>query len=278
MQTSKYRFIWGGMLTLVGLALLADNLGWLGDWNAPVWSLLLGAISLIFLVTYISDRRQWWALIPGLAILATAVGVFLAEQDIVEGYVVGTIILAGVGLPFVFIFLTDRRQWWALIPGMTMCGVAVGVALEGANVISDEAVGGVIVGGVALGFLSIYVADRRQWWALFPGGIVGTVAVFLLLASVAEFVWPVLLILLGALMLWNNVGGGRRGRRRERRKQRAPAPPPVEPVKVERPRIPTLDEQIQEALDEDAVVEVQAVPPAPEMPQAPDVPEPPEVE
>jgi hypothetical protein len=279
MQKSGYRLIWSGLFIVLGLALLADNLDLLGDWNAPVWSLMLGAISLIFLVTYISDRRQWWALIPGLTILGTAVGVFLAEQDLVEGYWVASIILAGVGLPFVLIFFADRRQWWALIPGMTMCGIAVGVGLEGANVISDEAVGGVIVGGIGLGFLSIYLVDRRQWWALIPGGILGTIAVFLLLAAVAEFVWPLLLILLGVLMLWNNMGGGRRGRRRqERRARRAPAPPPVKPVKVERPRIPTLEEQIQEALDEKAVTDVEPVPDAPEIPQAPDVPAPPEVE
>jgi hypothetical protein len=285
MHRSKYRFIWSGLFIIMGLGLLADNLDLLGDWNAPVWSLILGAVSLLFLSTYISDRRQWWALIPGLTILGTAVGVFLAEQDLVEGYWVASIILAGVGLPFVLIFFSDRRQWWALIPGMTMCGIALGTGLEGANAINDEAVGGVIVGGIALGFLAIYLVDRRQWWALIPGGIMGTIAVFLLLAAVAEFVWPVLLILLGVLLLWNNLGGGWRGRRRrrrerrERRARRAPvSPPPTLQPKPERQKLPTLEEQIQEALEEDEVVEVEPVPPAPKVPEAPDVPEPPEVE
>jgi hypothetical protein len=284
MQKRSYTFIWGGLLVVLGLVLLAENFDWLGDWNPPVWSLILGAVGLVFLVTYASDRQQWWALIPGLVISGIAVAVFLAEQDIVEGYVVSAIILAGVGLPFLLIFITDRRHWWALIPGITMCGIALAVFLEGVRFISDEAVAGVIVGGMALGFVSIYWVDRKQWWTLFPGGILASIAVPLLLVAVAEYVWPVALILLGLFLLWRNLGGG--PRRRPRRARRAPAsPPPIRPARPERPRPPTLEEQIEEALagESGEVEEVKPaslvdVPPAPEMPQAPEVPSPPDVE
>jgi hypothetical protein len=268
MQKRSYTFIWGGLLVALGLVLLAENFGWLGDWNPPIWSLILGAVGLVFLVTYASDRQQWWALIPGLVISGIAVAVFLAEQDIVEGYVVSAIILAGVGLPFLLIFITDRRHWWALIPGMTMCGIAVAVLLEGVRFISDEAVAGVIVGGMALGFVSIYWVDRKQWWVLFPGGILASIAVPLLLVAVAEYVWPVALILLGLFLLWRNLGGG--PRRRLRRARRAPAPPPVRPARPERPRLPTLEEQIEEALAGKPGSPVD-VPPAPEVPPPPDV-------
>ena len=116
MQKRTYHsLIWGGLLIALGLALIANNMGWLGDWNVPVWSLILGACSLIFLVTYLSDRTQWWALIPGLVILGIAVAVFLAEEDLVSGEIVATFILGGIGLPFLLIFVTDRRHWWALM-------------------------------------------------------------------------------------------------------------------------------------------------------------------
>ena len=201
------------------------------------------------------------------------------------------IILAGLGLPFLLIFLTDRKHWWALIPGMTMIGVAAAVFLEGVGVISDEAVGGLVVGGIALGFLLIYLIDRKQWWALIPGGIMGTVAFFLLVATVIEYVWPVALILLGLLLLRSGLVGGRQ-RPRGAERVSAPTPPPPEPAKRERQRLPTLEEQIEEAIaqEPEVVEEAEVVtepepegqapepsvdaPPAPEVPESPDEPAP----
>lgn len=291
MQKRGYgSWIWGGFLIAFGLLLLADNLDWLGDWDAPIWSLILGAISLVFLTTFISDRQQWWALIPGLVILGIAVAVFLAEQDLIADYVVASIILASIGLPFLLIFTIDRQHWWALIPGMTMSGSAVAVFFEGIGVIGGAAVGGIIVGGISLGFVSIYLIDRKQWWALIPGGVMGSVAFFLLLAAASRFIWPVALILLGLLLLRGGLGGGRRQPRRP-----APVPPPVEPVRGERKRLPTLEEQIEAAIAEEpeTVEDVEVVeasepeakesespaemPPALEMPEPPEVPSPPEV-
>lgn len=301
MQKRGYStLIWGGLLIVFGFLLLADNLDWLGDWDAPVWSLILGAIGLTFLATFASDRRQWWALVPGLVILGVAVAVFLAEQDLVAGYIVATIILAGVGLPFLLIFITDRQHWWALIPGMTMLGVAAAIFLEGIGVIGGEAVGGLVVGGISLGFLSIYLMDRAQWWALIPGGIMGTVAFFLLLAAAGELVWPLALILLGLLLLRGSLGGGRRRARRVPRSS-PPAPPVdagaldrvVETTRPERKRVPTLEEQIEAAIAEETVEDAEVVeepepeaeepeppagmPPALEMPEPPEVPPPPEM-
>ncbi len=285
MQKRGYStLIWGGLLIVFGFLLLADNLDWLGDWDAPVWSLILGAIGLTFLATFASDRRQWWALVPGLVILGVAVAVFLAEQDLIAGHFVATIILAGVSLPFLLIFMADRQHWWALIPGMTMLGIAVAVFLEGIGVIGGEAVGGLVVGGISLGFLSIYLIDRRQWWVLIPGGILGTVAFFLLLAAAGELMWPLALILLGLLLLRGSLGGSRR---------RALPTPPVEPARAERQRLPTLEEQIEAATAEGTVEDAEVVeepepeaeepeppaemPPAPEMPEPPEVPPPPEM-
>lgn len=290
--------IWGGMLIILGLLLLLDNLDVLGDWDAPVWSLILAAFGLFFLVLYGVDRTQWWALIPGLVILGIAAAVFLAEQDLVEGYIVATIILTGVSLPFLLIFVSDRQHWWALIPALTMAGVAAGVFLEGIGAIGGEAVGGFVVGGISLGFVSIYLIDRQQWWALIPGGIMGVVAFFLLLATAADLVFPAALILLGLLLLRSNLGRGRR-RRRRAAPVRKSVPSidvgdlerSVEAAQPEKKRLPTLEEQIAAAIADES--EVPAIPPtkettvaeaepdkpepAADVPPGPEMPEPPEV-
>lgn len=263
--------IWGGLLVALGLVMLTDNLGWLGEWNAPVGSLILAAVGLSFLATFASDRRQWWALIPGLAVTAIAVVVFLAEQELIAEEVVASIILAGIGLPFLLIFAANRRHWWALVPGMTMIGIAVAVFLEDIGAIGDAATGGIIVGGISLGFLSIYVVNRQHRWALFPGGILAAIACFLLLAAVAKFAWPAALILLGVLLLRSSLAGGRQ-------RARGVGSVPV-PARPERQRRSTLEEQIEAAVAEgpqgveEAEVVEQPEPESPhDVPPAPAVP------
>jgi hypothetical protein len=269
--------IWGGLLVILGLGFLAENLDLLGDWNMPVGSLVLGAISLMFLAIFASDREQWWALIPGLVVLGVAAAVFFAEQDLIADHVVATIILAGVGLPFLLIFLMDRDHWWALIPGMTMSGIAVAVLLEGTGFIGDEMIGGVVVGGIALGFLSIYMIDRKQWWAMIPGGILGTIACLLLIAGAVDLLVPVVIILIGLLMLRGSLGGRRR---RERRSTPLPGwSPSIDAGELDRAakaskreRLPTLEEQIAAAVAEGET----ATEPSDDFPSAPEAPPPPE--
>ena len=240
--------IWGGLLIILGLLLLAENLGWLGSLKTPFWSLILGAMGLFFLATYVSDRKQWWALIPGMVLTGVAVAIFLAEQELVASHVVAAIILVAVGLPFLLIFLVDRQHAWALIPAFSMAGIASGVFLEGAGVIDGAAVAGFVMGGISLGFLSIYVIDRQQWWALIPGGILGLMAVFFLVAAAIKFVIPLAVILFGILLLLRAMHGGHR-------RQQATyytAPPPVsEAVGPQNQRLPTLEEQIEAAISEE---------------------------
>lgn len=245
--------IWGTLLILIGLVLLADNLGVLEQWEIPVASLILGSISLVFLGVFVHDHEHWWALIPGMVTGVIAVAVLAAERGLIADYVVGASIVGGVGLPFLLIFLLDRDHWWALIPGMTMIGIAAAIFLEGIGVIGGPATGGLIVGGVALGFLSIYLVDRQQWWALIPGGATGIVAFFLMLAAASRFIWPVAIILTGLLMLRGSLRGG--GRPRQVTHE---PPPPIDTAELDRAvdaarpeRLPTLEEQIEAALAEE---------------------------
>jgi hypothetical protein len=250
----------------LGIALLAENLDLLGDWTVPIWSLALWAGGLLFLAVFFSERDQWWALIPGLVLPGIGTAVYLGERGLVAEHAVGTIILATIGLPFLLIFLSDRSQWWALIPAFALAGSACGVFLEGTGAISDEAVAGVIVGGVSLGFLSIYFFEREQWWALIPGGILALIALLMLLATATEYILPLALILVGILLLRGVLG---RGRRSAQRGHPTPSSQTLyndssfsamssdtlatsnKTSTAERKQLPTLEEQIQAAIVEE---------------------------
>jgi len=244
--------VWGGLLIILGLLLLAENLGWLGNFDTPFWSLALGAIALFFLVTYISDRTQWWALIPGLTLMGVAVAIFLAEEELVADHVVAAIVLVGVGLPFLLIFIFDRQHTWALIPALTMAGIALGVFLEGAGIIDGTAMAGFVLGGISLGFVSIFVIERQSWWVLIPAVIIGFMAVVFLIAAAARFIIPVVIILFGLLLLLRTMGGGYR--REPATDYTAPARPASDSMRAKGQRMPTLEEQIEAAISEESEV------------------------
>jgi hypothetical protein len=159
-----------------------------------------------------------------------------------------------------------------------MSGIALAVLLEGIGLIGGTAMGGVIVGGISLGFLTIYALNREQTWALFPGGIMAVVALFLVAAAAIEYIWPLVLILLGLFLLRGNLG------RRDHRTPThqvppqtpateaatipdiAPDPATVDAAVPQRRRMPTLEEEIEAALAEEPELPEPPEPDAPELP------------
>src|SRR3990172_7356084 len=56
---------------------------------------------------------------------------------------------------------------------------------------------GVLFGAAGLLFLYAFLRDREQWWAIIPGGAVGTTAVIALLANIVPAAETTALMLLG---------------------------------------------------------------------------------
>ncbi len=76
------------------------------------------------------------------------------------------------GLIFLYFYSINRSQWWALIPGLSLIGVAFTVGLGAYGPEELDFLGGVVVLAViALSFFLIYFGNREQWWALIPGGV-----------------------------------------------------------------------------------------------------------
>lgn len=117
------------------------------------------------------------ALLVGLGVL------FLLQNFGLFGSIENVIWLAvfGVaGLTFLFVFATNPEQWWAIIPGFVLLGLAVLIAF-GERM---GAWGGALfLGSIGLAFWVIFIIRREFWWALIPAGTLSTLAVVAVMAE-----------------------------------------------------------------------------------------------
>lgn len=130
----------------------------------------------------------------GLGILLVLVGVLFLLQNF---GVFGTfnnlvwIVLFGLaGLAFLAVFVSNTQQWWPVIPGFTLLGLAGTIAVTSQpeaiqrGVINAGTLGGALfLGAIGLSFWVIYLTHREHWWAIIPGGTLITLA---LVAGLAD--------------------------------------------------------------------------------------------
>ena len=114
-------FAIGSMIFLIGVGLLINS--WIAFY-------VLGAIAMPFLLIYVLNRSEnWWALIPAYVMLVIGTMVVLIESRILLNLAIPGYIMFAIALPFIFVFLTNRSQRWALIPGGIMTVMGVGFFL-----------------------------------------------------------------------------------------------------------------------------------------------------
>ena len=108
------------------------------------------------------------------------------------------ILFAAAGFLFLYVFLRDREQWWAIFPAMPMLGIAALMLLDAVAPAVSAVIGGALfLGLVSLGFWMVYVVRRDFWWAIIPGGAIATTAVIALLANIVPAAETTALMLLG---------------------------------------------------------------------------------
>jgi hypothetical protein len=86
---------------------------------------VLAAIALPFLVVFLRNRAQWWALIPAYVLVAVGLMVGLLEVGILNDLIVPAYVMFAIAIPFIAVFARDPRQWWALIPGGIMAAIGL---------------------------------------------------------------------------------------------------------------------------------------------------------
>lgn len=113
------------------------------------------------------------------------------------------VLFIGLGLYFVVLFLTDRSNYGLLMPAsiLTIMGIMFQyAAIEGWW--SMRMLWPFFLIGPGLGFFLMYWFGKKESGLLIPGYILtGIGIVFLLISSEGWYLWPILLIIAGILML-----------------------------------------------------------------------------
>ncbi len=199
------RWIWGVALIVMGVFFLAQQMGLFGRLQFPFWAFAFGLLGLIFLFTFVTDRRQWWGLIPGFILLGLALVIVNEQNEFIPAQQAGALFLASIGLPFLLIYLIDRRLWWALIPGGVLSVVALIAFLTGRD-LSGQAIAAILFFGLAIVFALVRLVTRSNpymGWATWVAIILAAIGALVLITGpqAAPLVGPAVLIGLGVILL-----------------------------------------------------------------------------
>lgn len=168
-------------MVLLGTLSLLERAFGLTSW---VWVICLVAAGAIIMVLYGRDRDNRAALIPAYALWAVALLIALTSLDVLRGTFIATFVLSAIALPFLVIYLRHQKQWWALIPAYVLLAIALMVGLIGIRLLRNEAVATYVLWAIALPFLTVYLRDHKQWWALIPTYVLGTLGLMIGLIGV----------------------------------------------------------------------------------------------
>ena len=208
MNKSKLRLllpvIGGILLIAAGVVFLLDNLEVITlDWEMLIGP-MFGIGGIIFLLVFILNTDEWWALIPGFVLVGIGIIIFMSQNlDTMVDRWGGAVFLGLLGLAFIFIYMTHLEQWWAIIPGGVLFTLA-GVTLLPPD---SEFTGGVFFLGMAITFALLYFLPKpagRLKWALYPAGILLIVGLLVVLGvtNLTRYVFPVVLLVAGGFFIY----------------------------------------------------------------------------
>jgi len=114
-----------GLVTLITLNVLRDE---------AIATYVLIAIALPFLLVFLRNREQWWALIPAYVLTAVGVMVGLTGLGVLDDLLIPAYVMFAIAIPFFVVFARDTKKWWALIPGGVLAVIGLSFLIAEASV------------------------------------------------------------------------------------------------------------------------------------------------
>lgn len=188
------------MVFLTLVALLVERVP--GEWFG---ALLLFMVALSFFMVYLRQRTRMWALLVAYIVAALAIAPAMASAGSLAPYYGGLFLLL-VALPFLFVYFRNGDKWWPIIPASALIGLALVTIAGIAGWINSPGGGGLasalLMASLAAAFAAIWLRHGRQW-AKTVTIVLGALAVAMaLFAARSAILWPIVLILLGAYVLF----------------------------------------------------------------------------
>ena len=202
------RVLWGSLLILAGVVFLLQNV-FNFNIGGLFWAMLLAVAGLAFITAFINNRMHWWALIPGFTLLGVSVTVLISNYlPRLDGIMGGFLVLGGIGTAFAAIYLSDRRNWWAVIPAGVLFTLAIISVLD--EWLGGSGISGLLFLGFGLTFALVAMLSTPQGqmrWAWYPA-VVLLVVGFLVVGAAENliaYLWPVALIFGGLFLIYRTM-------------------------------------------------------------------------
>ncbi|MFN2127856.1 MAG: hypothetical protein ACK2TU_08370, partial [Anaerolineales bacterium] len=104
MKRIDFRILIGTILISAGVLFFLQTLNILENVWGVLWIVIFIAGSGIFFYVYLSDRRQWWAIIPATTFLGLVGTIFMDTYFPETFNLGGVLLLCGIGLGFFVIY------------------------------------------------------------------------------------------------------------------------------------------------------------------------------
>lgn len=199
MKRIDFRILVGAALILLGALMLLERFGLFHGASDFFWGIVFLAGGAYFLYRFSNNiRSEWWAAIPGFALVGLAADSLLSG---ILGNWGGFFFLGFLGLGFLIIYFTGRERWWAIIPGGVLVTLGFISVLD--NVFGGRETGGFFFLGLGLTFLLVAILASMQWAyipaviLLIMGALLGTPFV-----GSMNLLWPAVLIIGGLILIF----------------------------------------------------------------------------
>jgi hypothetical protein len=201
---------WGRLLPACQFAAFTVMIG-LSEADVPssiIATPLFVGFAIPFAVALIADSRQnYWAVMPLTIFSVLALAALLDNQT--DSAMLGAMAAFIIAAPFYFVYFTQPKQWWALIPAGILSAIGVTALLIGFYpALEHSNVSGTIAAlGIAVTFGALYL--RRNTistnWAKYPAIVFSLIALLAMIDKTGIDGGPLILIALGVLVLFSSV-------------------------------------------------------------------------
>ncbi len=210
MNKKTSRIFFGVLLIFIG-ALIFLSQFFHFDITGTVIAGIFVLVGIAFLIVYLRNPQNWWALIPGFTLAGIggliAMGEWLPKVTDVFG---GSFFLLMIGLSFLIIYLTHKEFWWAIIPAGALFTLALVAFVANFDGILA---GSVFFLGIAATFavIGLMPVGKQDKWPWIPAGICAAIGLLISLgssimtSSFLRYFWPAALFLGGIYLIFRSV-------------------------------------------------------------------------